>query len=123
MRKDWSHLDIYREIEGPFATPKGVRYGKFVVPDHGLLIIAHDGRGNNPLSGWEHVSVSLYNAPKVCPTWDLMCWVKNLFWDEHEAVFQLHPAKADYVNRHPGCLHLWRPVDGKFPTPPKILVG
>lgn len=29
--------------------------------------------------GWEHVSVSL---PVRCPTWEEMCFIKSLFWDE-----------------------------------------
>lgn len=70
--------------------------------------------------GWEHVSVSL---PNRCPTWAEMCLVKDLFWEDDEAVMQLHPAKADYVNCHPWCLHLWRPLVGQIPLPPKELVG
>lgn len=33
-----------------------------------------------------------------------------------------HPAKADYVNLHPLCLHLWRPTGAEMPKPPKIFV-
>lgn len=55
--------------------------------------------------GWEHVSVSLGNR---CPTWDEMCFVKNLFWDEEDMVIQFHPAKSEYINLHPYALHLWR---------------
>lgn len=55
--------------------------------------------------GWEHVSVSLGNR---CPTWDEMCFVKNLFWDEEDIAIQFHPAKSEYVNLHPYALHLWR---------------
>lgn len=70
--------------------------------------------------GWEHVSVSLANR---CPNWREMCWVKELFWEDHEAVMQLHPPKADYVNHHPYCLHLWRPLKAEIPRPPAIMVG
>lgn len=73
---------------------------------------------------WEHVSVTIHNEGKiVMPTWDQMCKIKNLFWDDTDTVVQYHPAKEDYVNRHPKCLHLWRPVDGEFPKPPKEFVG
>ncbi len=71
-------------------------------------------------AGWEHVSVSLRSR---CPTWGEMCAIKNLFWDEDEVVVQFHPAKSDYVNCHPYCLHLWRPVGGVFPMPPAEMVG
>lgn len=79
-----------------------------------LQIIASDGMG------WEHVSVSL---PNRCPTWAEMCFIKNLFWDADDVVMQLHPAQSDYINNHPFCLHLWRPVDQTIPTPDSILVG
>lgn len=78
-----------------------------------LQIIASDGEG------WEHVSVSL---PYRSPTWEEMCKVKDLFWDDEDCVIQYHPPKSEYVNNHPFCLHLWRPPD-KVDTPPSILVG
>lgn len=70
--------------------------------------------------GWEHVSVSL---PNRCPTWEEMCFIKDLFWSDDEAVMQLHPRRADYVNNHPYCLHLWRPLDAAIPLPPSEMVG
>lgn len=70
--------------------------------------------------GWEHVSVSL---PSRCPTWEEMCYIKSLFWDEDDVIIQYHPAKKDYVNCHPFCLHLWRPTDQNLPRPPKEMVG
>lgn len=75
------------------------------------------------LLGWEHVSVSLFNKPKECPTWDEMCVVKDLFWDAEECVVQFHPPRSEYVNAHPGCLHLWRRTHADMPTPPSFLVG
>jgi len=73
--------------------------------------------------GWEHVSVSKAGQPNKVPNWAAMCEIKNLFWGEDVWVVQFHPAKADYVNNHPGCLHLWRPTDSTFPTPPSLLTG
>ena len=70
--------------------------------------------------GWEHVSVSL---KKRCPTWDEMCLVKDLFWAEDECVVQFHPPKAEYVNCHPYCLHLWKRVGAEYELPPSIFVG
>ena len=69
---------------------------------------------------WEHVSVSL---PTRCPTWDEMCHIKSLFWDEDDCVMQLHPPKSEWVNNHPYCLHLWRPKLSAIPTPPSFMVG
>lgn len=73
--------------------------------------------------GWEHVSVS---HGKRCPTWEEMCFIKDLFFDDEEVVMQLHPRKHEYVNCHPFCLHLWRPTaenPGRIPEPPSIMVG
>jgi hypothetical protein len=70
--------------------------------------------------GWEHVSVS---RPDRCLTWDEMCQVKALFWDDEDCVVQYHPPKSEYVNMHPHCLHLWRPTAGEIIMPPKIMVG
>lgn len=86
-----------------------------------LRVIASDGTGaESPDEAWEHVSVTL---PNRCPTWEEMCFVKHLFWPRDQACVQFHPAEADYVNNHPFCLHLWRPVNGEMRMPPAILVG
>jgi hypothetical protein len=69
---------------------------------------------------WEHVSVSCRNR---CPNWPEMCFVKDLFWADDEVVMQLHPAKKDYVNQHPYCLHMWKPIAEIIPLPPRIMVG
>lgn len=83
-----------------------------------LIIIASCG------FGWEHVSVHTKSFGKErCPTWDEMCRVKNLFWDEDDCVIQYHPSKSEYVNMHPYTLHLWRPIGKEIPIPPSILVG
>lgn len=88
-----------------------------------LMIIASDGLlGPNadPLSSWEHVSVSLKNRT---PRWEEMSYVKALFWEPEECVVQFHPPQSEYVNIHPNCLHLWRSLHIAFPQPPHMLVG
>lgn len=67
---------------------------------------------------WEHVSVSL---PDRCPTWEEMCFIKSLFWNEEDCVVQFHPPKSDYVNVAKNCLHLWK-FKGEMPRPPKDFV-
>ncbi len=69
---------------------------------------------------WEHVSVSTSNR---CPNWQEMCFIKNLFWDPNETVMQIHPPEENYINNHPYCLHLWKPLQAQIPMPPEILVG
>lgn len=119
--------DKYRVRSGPFGTDATDNFGAFFVPLRGqqapLKIIASSGNETDATAygkRWEHVSVSL---PNRCPTWDEMALVKSIFWDEDDCVVQFHPPRAEYVNNHPFCLHLWRPVDEPMPMPPSILVG
>lgn len=73
---------------------------------------------------WEHVSVTIKeNGKSETPTWEEMCVIKELFWDDTDCVVQFHPPKSEHVNMHEHCLHLWRPKDIAFPVPPKIMVG
>ena len=74
-----------------------------------LRCIASDG------AGWEHVSVS---TPIRCPRWEEMCFVKAAFWGPEDVVMQLHPGESVYVDFHPYCLHLWRPIGVDIATPP-----
>jgi len=107
----------YRLKIGMFAsTEESGNNGMFKIPfqSYQFRVIASDG------DGWEHVSVSLEHR---CPNWKEMCYFKNLFWDEDECVVQYHPPKSEYVNNHPYCLHLWRPIGKEIPAPPSILVG
>lgn len=73
--------------------------------------------------GWEHVSI---DGKKRTPTWQEMCRLKDMFFDENECCVQYHPPKSDYVNNIPYCLHIWRPIEnysGVLPMPPSLLVG
>jgi len=84
-----------------------------------VFVIASDGR-NSDDSGWEHVSVSHHLE---IPRWSWMCRIKDYFWDEDDAVMQYHAPKSEWINNHPRCLHLWRPIGIAIPKPPAILVG
>lgn len=72
--------------------------------------------------GWEHISVCPYKR-SYTPSWDDMCALKDMFFHEDETVVQYHPAKSEYVNNMPNCLHLWKPTAAELPTPPAIMVG
>ncbi len=72
--------------------------------------------------GWEHVSMAPYKR-SIVPTWDDMCRLKDMFFEDDEVAVQYHPAKSEYVNNVPNCLHLWRPLREVMPTPPAIMVG
>lgn len=111
--------EAFRVTEGEWGTTsRDGNNGAFVftIRTSGATIrcLASDG------GGWEHVSVSL---PNRTPTWEEMCLVKGVFWGDEDRVMQLHPPKSEYVNHHPYCLHLWRPVGVEIPAPPKAFVG
>lgn len=72
--------------------------------------------------GWEHVSVCPYKK-RIVPSWDDMCTIKDIFWNDNECVVQYHPPKSEYVNNLENCLHLWRPINKSMPVPPSIMVG
>jgi len=92
--------------------------GYFIIQFRGFLLtcIVSDG------GGWEHVSVTTRDG-KMNPSWEMMCEVKKIFWDEEDTVLQFHPAKSEYVNRHPYCLHLWRESGKNIQLPPSNFVG
>jgi hypothetical protein len=122
MRTTFSdRVERGRVVDGPLVSRPGDDFGKFFVRTRlgvELCIIASSGSKDVP---WEHVSVSTRAAR--CPSWEEMCFVKDLFWEEEEVVMQLHPRKSQYVNCHPFCLHLWRPLLTTIPTPPPMTVG
>ena len=113
---DWTFLNKHRVRTGFCSSQDSDGFNgafKFALPGEARLIrcIASDGLG------WQHVSVSL--ASKKTPSWEVMCAVKDLFWEPEDWVVQFHPAHSSYVNIHPGCLHLWRCTDGRVqPIPP-----
>lgn len=108
----------FRLLTGRFASTEADGHNGFflVKLNRGQIVrvIASDGHG------WDHVSVS--RSDRV-PTWDEMCQVKDIFFDQDDVVVQFHPAKADYVNNHQYCLLLWRWQGGKFPTPDPFMIG
>lgn len=111
--------EMYRVTKGRMGSDKTVgNNGAFYVPmirtPVVLAVIASCGEG------WEHVSVSLSDR---CPTWAEMCRVKELFWGPEDCVVQFHPAKSEYVNVHPNCLHLWRREGTNWETPPMWMIG
>ena len=130
MRVPFPELVEQRRFTGDkHGTALGARSGLFAIPfaepRSVLQIIAGDPARQ---SGWEHVSVVASSKKdgtlrERTPTWDEMCYVKSLFWNDDECVAQFHPPKSEYVNHHPHCLHLWRPTQSELPLPPSHLVG
>lgn len=110
-----------RMQNGEYASSRNDDFGFFHVrPDGSTSLLGIMMSAGSPEVPWEHVSVSTRIR---LPTWGEMCWVKDQFWDPEEVVIQYHPRRSRYVNHHPYCLHLWRPLFVELPEPPTIAVG
>lgn len=86
--------------------------------DHGIGTITINGWTGSVIwgadeDGWEHVSVSPFDHT-ITPSWDDLCRIKGIFWDEEEMALQFFPRKSQYVNLQENCLHLWRPKDQRL---------
>lgn len=111
-----SRVEKARVTKGPLASdPSFGNNGLFVFrfEDNIIKAIASDQMG------WDHVSVSLIDR---CPTWDEMCFIKDLFFEEEETVIQYHPPKSVYINHNPHVLHMWRNQTADIILPPLIMV-
>lgn len=118
---DWEFLNRHRVSSGPYAsTPEDGWNGAFGFAVSGearrVFCICSDGLG------WKHVSVS-FGPNKAIPSWQLMCKIKDLFFEPCECVVQYHPPNDQHISFHDGCLHLWMPTEQLFPAPPGIMVG
>jgi len=118
-------LEQYRLKKGLLASDSSFgNNGAFIIPIHFGSLFAFCIVSSE--MGWEHVSVSLRTKKfpiKRTPTWEEMCIIKNIFWDEEDCVMQLHPPKSKYVNNYDSCLHLWRPIELSIPQPESFMVG
>ncbi len=109
--------DMSRAVMDHYGSTGDSTCGVFKLrPGHGLTLRIVASIDNN----WEHVSVSTEGR---CPTWEEMHMVKRMFFADEETVMQLHPPESVYLNVHPFCLHLWRPVGQEIPRPPAWMVG
>lgn len=114
----------YRRHPSVPSTDEDGNNGFFIIPHY--RIAGYELRVGASDELWEHLSVTVARKNKNadrCPTWEEMCWVKNLFWTEDDCVIQYHPVKSQYVNVHEYCRHLWRPVGIEIPVPPKEFIG
>lgn len=118
---DWTFLNQHRIRNGLMRSNDSDGFnGAFILPVNGLnlQVVCSDGLG------WQHVSVSIQEAPTCTPSWETMCKVKDLFWEPEDAVIQIHPPKSQYVNLHLGCLHLWKHTGKESqPLPSSLMIG
>lgn len=111
----------------PFNSDRGDTFGHFrlTAPTGAFVfVIAADGTETR----FDHVSVSVQrekdgSPARRCPTWEEMCFIRNLFWEPEECVIQYHPPASKYVNAHPYVLHLWKPLDTVIETPPEWTIA
>ncbi len=122
------------EFNPHLSSREGDLYGMFVVlrdasPNSrgmkiNIICLATEGSDEIP---WEHVSVSVksygFNELNRCPSWEEMCFIKDLFWDKEDTVIQFHPPESEYVSQHHYVLHLWRKMGENAETPPSEAVG
>lgn len=121
MKSKVSDLVEKARFDSGMGTYPGDPIGHFLFHRGGSHLFVMSGAGDKdhwPFPGepWDHVSVSLRDR---CPTWEEMCWIRSLFFEDEETVIQFHPPKSQYINAHPYCLHLWRPTQTVLPLPPK----
>jgi len=123
LRKNFKHIEEkYKRVKHPLINDPGaygddnnaVFFMKSPITNDLMSVIASTGEG------WEHVSVSKKNGKT--PTWEEMCFLKDLFFRKDETVIQYHPKKENYVNIKKNCLHLWRKIDQELELPPTWMV-
>lgn len=134
MFKVPEHYRLFDRRYPQSSTKSDGRNGVFMIPHYkisgyGFQVIASDGSAPGDEQEWEHISVSLYSKKrevKRCPTWEEMCYVKDLFWDMEDRAVQYHPPESEYVHSagdNEWILHIWRPVGVEIPHPPSIMAG
>ncbi len=118
------HLELCRITQGPMASAEGYGMnGAFILPSPNggrLVLVISDG------SGWDHVSVDHRDGGadgnSRCPTWEEMCYVRQLCFLDDEWAIQYMPPASDNINVHPYTLHMWRPQGVEIPKPPKSFI-
>jgi hypothetical protein len=91
---------IGREQEALLGWTRHTRvftYGK-------LFIMMSDDDDFGDGEKWRHVSIS---ARTRKPSYDEMYKVRKHFFPDDAEVVQVFPPRAEHVNNHPHCLHLW----------------
>ena len=103
---------LLKRFKEEYGDDEGRRYydewryssGRFAPKGRGMR------RGFDETPYW-HMTPEMYRDMDIdIPTWDDMCVLKDIFFDDEEEVYQIHPKKSEYVNMSKNCLHLWKPI-------------
>ena len=90
--KDLHKLDQYRVPHPVWRQDSFFGSFKVFVSGRAFYVLASvDEISKGDL--WEHISVTPKNQ-KRCPTWDEMCAIKDMFFEDEEECIQFHPRKA-----------------------------
>lgn len=112
-------IEQSRVREGPMASDSSYGLnGVFMLSynfTHILTVIVSDQEG------WDHISVE-WEGRKACPTWEMMSWVKRMFFEDTEWAVEFHPPVKKNISIHPYVLHLFRPQNVDIPVPPREFV-
>jgi hypothetical protein len=60
---------------------------------------------------WAHLSVSVFKPKARVPTWDELRWCKDVFIGPDRKAVTVFPPRAEYVNHHEHCLHLFAALE------------
>jgi len=116
------NLNILNQFRLPLMGQYGdSSCGFFIIPSRNnnnfYQVIASSGEG------WDHVSVCLLDRKgrfvERTLTWNEMCLIKNIFFNDDEDAVEFHPRKQDYIDEHHYVLHIWRANMKEFPLPKK----
>ena len=106
-------LKVYKNVQTELVAKLKVEVRSIKQSDKALV-------NATIIQGWEHLGVSFKNK---IPSWECMQEMKEMFFNDDEECFQMHPKADNYVNNNEYTLHIWRPVEGMKQIPPSILVG
>lgn len=128
IRKDKFRVPEKYRVKNPDGTKSRGLNGFFMIPLN-MRTKFGDRQSDvccvaSSMDGWDHVSVQVMrNGKSLTPSWDVMQFIKDVFWESDALVVQYHPPNKEYVNNHPNVLHLWRCQVSPTPYPPSIMVG
>lgn len=98
----------YKQIPIPMRVCKGfeqmddVRFAKAFRKGEVHIFLSQD---KTPKWGWlKHISISCQYR---YPTWEEILEAKEHFFGDMDTMMII-PKKADYVNVHPNCFHIWQ---------------
>lgn len=108
----------WRQLQGGQDGAMYVRSGislSLAEPPKQTVILSGGYRGDQQ---WLHVSTAWTNR---LPTWEEFREVRETFFGDDLVAIQVFPPKAEYVNVHRFCLHLYARVDER--TVPDLRIG